>query len=82
MSGFTEAAGSFSSTESTGLRYNIGQKNDRYLLEAIRVKWGMLSSVREGTKDFYIIETGKHAVLERIVAHFRKYPVLGEKNEK
>lgn len=82
MSGLTEAEGCFFATESIGLRYNIGQKHDRYLLEAIKMKWKMRSSVREVTKEFYIIETGYQHALEEIVAHFRKYPLMGEKNKK
>ncbi|MBM3469165.1 MAG: hypothetical protein FJX71_07055 [Alphaproteobacteria bacterium] len=83
LTGFTEAEGCFSTTESIGMRYGIGQKTDRYILEAIREKFKMGAQVRERKTEpgFYVIETGGKEALGRVIEHYTRYPLMGEKRE-
>lgn len=79
LSGFTEAEGSFSMTEGAGLRYSIGQKNDKYLLEAIKKKFGTPAQVGGPKAGFYHLGMGGKSSLKLVIDHFEKYPLLGEK---
>lgn len=79
FSGFTEAEGSFNFTEGAGLRYEIGQNNDKYLLKAIGDKFQTQAQVREATPKFYLLTIGGKHSLRLAINHFKKFPLLGEK---
>lgn len=80
LAGFTEAEACFSTTASTGLRYNISQKTDKYILQAIKEKFKFTSNVRESSPDFFVVETGAKEPLGRVLTHFEAWPLLGEKS--
>ncbi len=79
LSGFTEAEGCFSIRQQLSHSYSIGQKTDRYILEAIKNFFNMPSKVREASKDFWIIETANKQILKKVIQHFDTYPLMGEK---
>ena len=83
LSGFIEAEGCFSIRKSNNHSFSIGQKDDVYLLEAIKKYFEVTNKVRNSgvAGKFYFLEVYKKEVLEKIITHCINYPLLGEKLE-
>ena len=81
LSGFIEAEGCFSIRKSNNDSFSIAQKNDLYLIEAIKQYFEINNKVRKPCRDFYLIEVYKREVLLKITTHCTNYPLLGEKSE-
>ncbi len=81
LSGFIEAVGLFSITESTYHSFCIRIKHDAFLLKAIILFFDLHKSVkiRKLKIDFYVFEIYKKLYLYNIISHFKNNPLLGEK---
>jgi len=79
LSGFIEAEGCFSLRKSNNHSFSIGQNDDKYLIEAIKIYFEASNAVRNSYDKFYALEIYKKEVLKRIIAHCCNYPLLGEK---
>lgn len=82
LSGFIEAEGCFSIRVNKSLSFSIGQNNDFYLINAIKLKFEISNKIRipYKNKDFYSLEVFKKEILDKIINHCLKYPLLGEKS--
>ena len=80
LSGFIEAEGYFSIRNTNNHSFSIGQNNDFYLVNAIKLYFDVTNKVRNHEK-FYFIEIYKKHTLLKVVAHCFNYPLLGEKME-
>ena len=81
LSGFIEAEGCFSVRVSKNHSFSIGQNEDFYLLEKIKVFFNLSAKVRNPYKKFFIIESYKKETLNRIIDHCTNYPLLGYKSQ-
>ena len=92
LSGFIEAEGCFSLRKSPTGRlfppkggksnahsFSIGQNDDIYLIEAIKLYFEASNAVRNSYGNFYALEIYKKEVLKRIITHCTNFPLLGEK---
>lgn len=79
LSGFIEAEGSFSLRIRKNHSFNIGQKNEKFLIEYIKTHFKIQSQVRCNKGNFWIIETYRKSTLLNIIEHCDKYPLLGQK---
>ncbi len=81
LSGFTEAEGCFSIRENRNHSFSISQLNDKYILEAIKIKFSISNEVRLIPKygDFYLIEVYRMETLLTIHQHFENFTLLGQK---
>ena len=79
LSGFIEAEGCFSLRKSNDYSFSIGQNDDMYLIEAIKLYFEASNAVRNSYGKFYALEIYKKEVLKRIIIHCSNYPLLGEK---
>lgn len=78
LSGFTEAEGCFCLRKNNNHSFSIAQKDDKYLLEAIKIYFSTNNTVRN-SKSIYSLEIYKKDTLNSIFTHFLHYPLLGEK---
>lgn len=78
LSGFIEAEGCFSIKNHY---FSIGQKNDYYLINAIKEYFEVTNKVMNPYGKFYFLEVYKKEVLLKIIIHCTNYPLLGEKSE-
>lgn len=81
LSGFIEAEGCFSIRKSNNHSFSIKQKNDFYLIEAIKQYFQANNKVRNSYGKFYFLHIYKKKVLLKIITHCTNYPLLGEKLE-
>ena len=81
LSGFIEAEGCLSIRKSNIHSFSIGQNDDIYLIEAIKKYFEVSNKIRNPYKNFFSIEIYKKEVLLKIIKHFIKYPLYGEKLE-
>jgi hypothetical protein len=81
LSGFVEAEGCFSIRKSNNHSFSIGQKDDLYLMNAIKQFLGTTNTVRNPSRNFYSLEIYKKETLKKIINHFNNSPLLGEKAE-
>ena len=79
LSGFIEAEGCFSIRKSNNHSFSIGQKDDLYLITAIKQFLCSNNTIRNTKRNFYSIEIYKKETLTKIINHFNKYPLLCEK---
>ena len=80
LSGFIEAEGCFSIRKSNNHSFSIGQKDDFYLIEAIKHYFKATNKIRILEKsNFYLLEIYKKEILSKIILHCTNYPLLGEK---
>lgn len=79
LSGFIEAEGCFSLRKYNDYSFSIGQNDDMYLIEAIKLYFEASNAVRNSYGKFYALEIYKKEVLKRIIIHCSNYPLLGEK---
>jgi len=81
LSGFIEAEGCFSIRKSNNHSFSIGQNDDLYLIEAIKLYFESTNKVRNPYGKFYAVEIYKKEVLLKIISHCTNYPLFGEKLE-
>jgi len=81
LSGFIEAEGCFSIRLNNNHSFSIGQNDDYYLLENIKVFFNLSVRVRNPYKKFFLLESYKKETLNRIINHCTNYPLLGEKSQ-
>jgi len=74
-----EAEGCFSIRKSKNHSFSIGQKNDLYLLNAIKIHFKATNAIRNPYSEFYLLEIYKKEVLLEIISHCSTYTLLGEK---
>jgi autonomous glycyl radical cofactor GrcA len=79
LSGFIEAEGCFSIRKNNNHSFSIGQNDDDYLIKAIKYYFEANNLVRNPYGKFYSIEIYKKETLNKIINHFKDYPLLGEK---
>jgi hypothetical protein len=79
LSGFIEAEGCFSLRKTNSHSFSIGQNDDKYLIEAIKLYFEAGNIVRNSYGKFFALEIYKKEVLKRIITHCSNYPLLGEK---
>ena len=81
MSGFIETKGCFSIRKSNNHSFSIGQKDDFYLINAIKQYFEATNKIRNPYDNFFFLEIYKKEVIFNIIAHCSYYPLLGEKLE-
>lgn len=81
LSGFIEAEGCFSVRTNNNNSFSIGQNDDYYLLDYIKVFFNLSVMVRNPYKNFFLLESYKKETLKRIINHCTNYPLLGEKSQ-
>ena len=81
LSGFIEAEGCFSIRKSKYHSFSLGQKNDIYLIKAIKKYFEINNKIRNPYLSFYHIETYNKQILLKIITHCNYYPLMGEKLE-
>lgn len=81
LSGFIEAEGCFSLRNNNNHSFSIGQNDDYYLINAIKQHLGVTNIVRNPYRNFYFLEVYNKETLQKIINHFNRYPLLGEKSE-
>jgi len=80
LSGFIEAEGCFSLRIKQNHFFSISQKDDHFLLHAIKKYFNLSVMVRNPYKSFYLLEAYKKESLNKIISHCINYPLLGEKS--
>lgn len=81
LAGFIEAEGCFSLRLHKNHSFSIGQKNDFYILYAIKKFFKINNMVRNPSKNFYFLEVYRKETLNIIISHCTSYPLLGEKSQ-
>ena len=84
LSGFIEAEGCFSTRLAKRNRtFSIGQNTDLFLLELIKdylkASNNKIRHINKTGKDFYLLEVGSVATLQKVYNHCHTYPLLGFK---
>nr|YP_010500146.1 putative LAGLIDADG homing endonuclease [Gormaniella terricola]UWV18323.1 putative LAGLIDADG homing endonuclease [Gormaniella terricola] len=79
VSGFIEAEGCFCLRTIGNASFSISQKNDLYLILAIKSLFNGTNKVRKIGDDFYEWAVYKKQVLWSIEDHLSRYPLLGYK---
>jgi len=79
--GFIEAEGCFSIRKNNSHSFSISQKNEQYLIEAIKVQFNGTTKVRKIKGSVYLIEIYKIDTLLKIGKFMKDYPLIGEKRE-
>lgn len=79
LSGFIEAESCFCIRKNNNHSFSISQKNEKDLLEYIKLYFDVKTSIRCLKKDIWILETYRRSSLNNIVKHCQIYPLLGEK---
>lgn len=79
LSGFIEAEGCFSIRKTKSQSFSIGQKDDVYIILAIKQYFEISNQIRNTSNNFYSIEVYKKETLAKIIKHFINFPLLGKK---
>ncbi len=79
LSGFIEAEGCFTISQTLKGRFSIGQKEELALIETIKKYFEAPNKIFIKKNDFYLLEIFKRSILLKIIDHCSKYPLLGAK---
>jgi hypothetical protein len=79
LSGFIEAEGCFCLRKNNNHSFSISQKNEKDLLEYIKIYFDVKTTIRCPKNDLWILETYRRSSLNNVIEHCRIYPLLGEK---
>ncbi|KAM9955273.1 hypothetical protein ACTFIW_000197 (mitochondrion) [Dictyostelium discoideum] len=79
FSGFVEATGSFCIRVQKEKYFRIAHRYDMHLLLNLIRKFNITTKLREQKNEKYAIEIYKKTLLEVLITHFEKYPLLGDK---
>jgi hypothetical protein len=79
LSGFIEAEGCFCLRKNNNHSFSISQKNEKDLLEYIKIYFDVKSTIRCPKNDLWILETYRRSSLNNVIEHCRTYPLLGDK---
>lgn len=79
LSGFIEAEGCFTMRSTNNHSFSISQKNDKYLLEAIKSRFEASNQIRNIKKDIFVLEIYRKVTLNHIYCFLDKNPLLGQK---
>ena len=80
-SGFIEAEGCFVKRKNGWPSFSIAQKDEKLLLELLCDYFGGTNQVRLCKNKVYLWQVYKQSVLQNIVTHCQKNPLLGQKKE-
>lgn len=80
LSGFIEAESCFSIRENGNHSFSIGQNNDKYLIEFIKIYFKINAQIRQpnSPKLFWSIETYSRSTLLNVINHCDNYPLIGQ----
>lgn len=81
FSGFVEAAGCFTIRKNNRYSFSVSQKYEKSLFIYIQKYFNITTKLREIHNNIFIIEVYKKSVINDLIIHFTKYPLLGEKND-
>ena len=81
LSGFIEAEGCFSVRVNKNHSFSIGQNDDNYLIQTIKLFFNLSVLVRNPNKRFFSLETYNKQTLNTIIKHCTHYPLLGYKSQ-
>jgi cytochrome c oxidase subunit 1 len=79
LSGFIEAKGNFNVLKNA--KFSISHNNDYYLLRFIKYYFNFTTQIKNPREKVYLLETHKREILNKIINHFKYYPLLGEKSK-
>jgi hypothetical protein len=79
LSGFIEAEGCFSIRKNNYHSFSIAQKDEKELINSIKIYFDIQSKVRNSKGNMWSIETYKKSTLLNIINHCNEFPLLGEK---
>lgn len=79
FSGFVEATGSFCIRAQKDKYFRIAHRYDMPLLLNLIIKFNITTKLKEQKNEQYAIEIYKKTLLEVLITHFEKYPLLGDK---
>lgn len=79
LSGFIEAESCFCIRSNNNHSFLIAQKNEKNLIEYIKMYFDIKSKVRCNKNNIWIVETYRKSSLNNIINHCNTYPLLGEK---
>lgn len=79
LTGYIEAAGNFTIRNKNNNSFSIGQKEDNYIIIAIKDYFGIKNKISKKKNNYYKIENYRKEVIWKIVNHCKNYPLLGEK---
>jgi DNA-binding transcriptional regulator WhiA len=79
LSGFIEAEGCFCIRKSNYHSFSISHKNEKDLLEYIKIYFDIKTIIRCPKNDFWVLETYRRSSLNNVIEHCHTYPLLGEK---
>lgn len=79
LSSFIEAEGCFSVRKNNCHSFSIAQKNEKELINTIKIYFDFQSKVRNSRENIWSVETNRKSTLLNIINHCNKFPLLGEK---
>lgn len=79
LSGFIEAESCFCLRKSNNHSFSISQKNEKDLLEYIKIYFDVKTIIRCLKNDLWLLETYRRSSLNNVIEHCHTYPLLGEK---
>lgn len=79
--GFVEAEGCFCVRTNGKLSFSIGQKNDKELIEGIRLFFQMPNKIQSKANNMFVVEGAQRFMLANLIEFFENHQFLGQKKE-